>query len=144
MFKYFRSVDRFSGRFTIFYSEISRLFAIRSFSIKLVVGEGLYLLPSDINLRIGTYDGYNNNILIATSDLSLGSNQYTNSTPTVDAFDDQLPVSSPSSDDVNIESVADDQPPPPTDSHADEKNYIIIGIAVIGGLCALIYDLFFR
>ena len=32
-----------------------------------------------MNLRIGTYIGYNNNILIATSDLSLGSNRAINS-----------------------------------------------------------------
>ena len=35
--------------------------------LNFVVGEGLYLLPSDMNLRIGTYARYN--ILITTSDL---------------------------------------------------------------------------
>ena len=47
--------------------------------LNFVVGEGLYLLPSNINLRIGTYVGYNNTILIATSDSSLGSNRTINS-----------------------------------------------------------------
>ena len=47
--------------------------------LNFVVGEGLYLLPSDMNLRIGTYVSYNNNILIAASDSSLGSNRTINS-----------------------------------------------------------------
>ena len=79
--------------------------------LNFVVGEGLYLLPSDMNLRIGTYEGYNNNILIATSDLSLGSNYDTNSSPTVEVSSSSIDssisnLSSPSSDDV--ESIADD------------------------------------
>ena len=41
-----------------------------------------------MNLRIGTYAGYNNNILIATKNLLHGSNQDMNSVPSADA---QLP-----------------------------------------------------
>ena len=90
-----------------------------------VVGENLNLIPSDTNLRIGTYEGYNNNILIATSDLSLGSNQDMNSTPTVDvsSIDDQLLVSPPSSDDVNVElDERSDDLTGYDDKHQEEKN----------------------
>ena len=81
--------------------------------LNFVVGEGLYLLPSDMNLRIGTYVGYNNNILIATSDSSLGSNRAINS-------ESQPP------------SISDYQPPASGDSHTDENISLVIGVAVLG------------
>ena len=34
-------------------------------SLNFVLGENLYLVPSDMNIRIGNYIGYNNNILLA-------------------------------------------------------------------------------
>ena len=82
----------------------------------------------------------------------LGSNQDTNSTPTVDAFDDQHSVSPPSIGDVNVESIEQsndveldsDDITDYDNKHQDEKNYIIIGIAFSVGRGALIYDLIFR
>ena len=42
--------------------------------VAFVVGSGLYMMPSDMDLYIGTINGYNNLITIATDDLQLGFN----------------------------------------------------------------------
>ena len=103
--------------------------------LNFVVGEGLYLLPSNMNLRIGTYTGYNNNILIAMSDSSLGSNRAMNSEsqPDDQLLDNQLP----STDVQSLEGIGGD-------SYTDEKISLIRGIAVMGGIGMLIYELVFR
>ena len=46
--------------------------------VDFVVGLGLYMIPSDIDLYIGTINGYNNLITIATDDLKLGHNDTIN------------------------------------------------------------------
>ena len=46
--------------------------------VDFVVGLGLYMIPSDIDLYIGTINGYNNLITIATDDLQLGHNDTIN------------------------------------------------------------------
>ena len=46
--------------------------------VDFVVGLGLYMIPSDIDLYIGTIYGYNNLITIATDDLQLGHNDTIN------------------------------------------------------------------
>ena len=43
-----------------------------------VIGHGLYMIPSDMDLYIGTINGYNNLITIATDDLQLGLNNNIN------------------------------------------------------------------
>ena len=43
-----------------------------------VVGRGLYMLPSDMDLHVGTLNGYNNLIQIATDDMDLGYNAEVN------------------------------------------------------------------
>ena len=43
-----------------------------------VIGLGLYMIPSDMDLYIGTINGYNNLIVIASSDLQLGHNNEVN------------------------------------------------------------------
>ena len=70
------------------------------------MGENLYLLPSDMNLRIGTYVGYNNNILIAKSDSSLGSNRAMNS---VSQPDDQLLDNQPDDQFQSLDNQPDDK-----------------------------------
>ena len=42
--------------------------------VDFVVGLGLYMMPSDMDLYIGTINGYNNLITIATDELQLGHN----------------------------------------------------------------------
>ena len=46
--------------------------------VNFVVGLGLYMMPSDMDLYIGTINGYNNLITIATDDLQLGHNDTIN------------------------------------------------------------------
>ena len=43
-----------------------------------VVGINLYMLPSDLELQIGTIKNYNNKIVIATAELSIGKNDGVN------------------------------------------------------------------
>ena len=106
--------------------------------LNFVVGEGLYLLPSDMNLRIGTYAGYNINILIATSNLSLGSNRAMNSESQPPSIDDQsLNNQLPSTNNLRAEGIGGDV-------HKDEQISLILGIAFMGGIGALIYELAFR
>ena len=108
-------------------------------------------------LRIGTYSGYNNNLLIATSDLSLGSNRDTNSTLSVDLSAESIPRQDENvqldddrnyielsdendielSDDENVE-LSDD------DSHNEANISLMLGIAFKGGLGALIYEFVIR
>ena len=47
-------------------------------NVDFVVGSGLYMMPSDMDLYIGTINGYNNLITIATDDLQLGHNDTIN------------------------------------------------------------------
>ena len=39
-----------------------------------VIGEFIYMLPSDMNLRIGNVRNYNNKILIASPSFNIGTN----------------------------------------------------------------------
>ena len=39
------------------------------------VGIGIYMLPSNLNLNIGNTKGYNNKILVSSTDIKIGSNR---------------------------------------------------------------------
>ena len=43
-----------------------------------VIGSGLYMIPSDLVMKIGNLDNYNNNILIATDNMDFGINKINN------------------------------------------------------------------
>ena len=43
-----------------------------------VVAQGLYMIPSDLVLKVGTVSGYNNNIVVASTDMKLGHNEQVN------------------------------------------------------------------
>ena len=49
--------------------------------VDFVYGIGLYMSPSNMELRIGTIQDYNNKIVIATEGLTLGLNDETNTVP---------------------------------------------------------------
>ena len=72
--------------------------------VDFVVGLGLYMIPSDIDLYIGTINGYNNLITIATDDLQLGHNDTINEEQQIQ----QNQFDSPPDD---FELVPDDPPP---------------------------------
>lgn len=42
------------------------------------IGTGIYILPSSLNMSIGKATGYNNKILISSTDLKIGSNKKIN------------------------------------------------------------------
>ena len=42
------------------------------------VGIGIYMLPSNLNLNIGKTKGYNNKILVSSTDMKIGSNRSIN------------------------------------------------------------------
>ena len=72
--------------------------------VDFVVGLGLYMIPSDMDLYIGTINGYNNLITIASDDLQLGHNDTINEEQQIQ----QYQFDSPPDD---FELVPDDLPP---------------------------------
>lgn len=46
--------------------------------VDFVFGRGLYMAPSDMELQIGIVEGYNNEIIVAGADLTLGANSEVN------------------------------------------------------------------
>lgn len=54
--------------------------AVNNSHVKLdfAIGSGLYMIPSDLVMKIGSLDNYNNNILIATDNMAFGVNNINN------------------------------------------------------------------
>ena len=50
------------------------------------VAEGVYMLPSDMNLRVGNIENFNNKILVSKSGYRIGKNEEINQ-PIVKAFE---------------------------------------------------------
>jgi len=46
--------------------------------IDYVISVGLYMIPSDLVLKVGKLVGYNNNIVVATSEMKIGKNEQVN------------------------------------------------------------------
>ena len=61
------SIERYQNAINISHSKLD--FAI---------GSGLYMIPSDLVMKIGNLDNYNNNILIATDNMDFGINNNNN------------------------------------------------------------------
>jgi hypothetical protein len=107
-----------------------------------VFGHGLYMAPSDMLLRIGHQAGYNNEIVIAISNLSLGRNDDVNGVADMPTTHGSFPAAS--------SSMSGPKPEPPTvgttdevseqprleEQHEDEKKALIVG-GVITGLVIL-------
>lgn len=101
-----------------------------------VVGHGLYLLPSNMEILVGTVNGYNNFIQIATDDMQLGVNSdvNTDSRPTVE--DSPLFSQAPNDSDPPLvedsgqsQSLTDFQPDPLT--HDEKKLSLFLVAAAI-------------
>ena len=71
--------------------------------VDFVVGLGLYMIPSDMDLYIGTINGYNNLITIASDDLQLGHNDSINEEQQIQ----QYQFESPKDDFELVPSLAD-------------------------------------
>ena len=53
------------------------------------VGTGIYMLPSNLNLKIGKTKGYSNEILLSNTDMKTGSNR------DINGYHKKLPVAKP-------------------------------------------------
>lgn len=124
--------------------------------VDFVYGIGLYMSPSDMELRIGTIQDYNNEIVIATDAQELGLNNGVNTKPvppkpntivqgtlTKRYFTDQPvnqqtqvpnpPVQTPTVQ-PTIKKV--------TIQHEDNKTTLIVGSIVIGITALIIYEIY--
>ena len=65
--------------------------AISKTNVKIdyVISQGLYMIPSDLILKIGTLVGYNNNIVVATKNMKIGRNDMVNNNQTAAV---QIPI----------------------------------------------------
>lgn len=90
--------------------------------VDFVFGRGLYMAPSDMLLQIGHQAGYNNEIVIAGSDLPLGHNDGVNEVlviPTTHGSFSVEPRSEP-------QKIAESEPAAATDHHEDESHPAVL------------------
>ena len=98
--------------------------------VDFLVGTGIYMLPSDLNLSMGKTKGYNNKILVSNTDMRIASNRDINKNHK------KLPVTPPDDDipETVIPVVLHDNPKMPTEKHNDEKlviRHLIVGAGLI-------------
>ena len=103
------------------------------------VGEHLYILPSDINLKIKTGTvRYNNKILVSNGNFSLGKNEKVNLMAPVmksHKINSLAAQSTPQAEPTTIEShsnTAQGLTHAPTISHEDEKKTALILFIIVG------------
>jgi hypothetical protein len=87
------------------------------------------MLPSDLQLQIGTIINYNNNITIANDDAHLGKNEDVNEKITVHLPYTQLPPPPPQ--------TPPPPPPPPTPTTRENMKISLIVMGTIVGIVAL-------
>ena len=104
--------------------------------VNFVFGIGLYMAPSDMLLRVGRIAGYNNKIVIATADQTVGIiNNDVNTDPvppTTETGEKGIIVPD---NDVNTEKgiiVPDNQKNIELSNHEDEKTALIVGSIAAG------------
>jgi len=101
-------------------------------------GLGLYMSPSDMVLQIGTIVGYNNKIVIATENQTLGFNNDVNVKPVVPTQPETthgIPTKKSHPEPIHPKKYEND-------THEDNKTTIIVGSIIIG-ICALfIYEIY--
>ena len=98
--------------------------------VDFLVGTGIYMLPSDLNLSMGETKGYNNKILVSYADMRIASNR------DINKDHKKLPVTPPDDDipKTVIPVVLHDNPKMLTEKHNDEKlviSYLIVGAGLI-------------
>lgn len=108
-----------------------------------VLGGGLYMVPSNMNLRINTIQGYNNKIVVATDDMNLGANDGVNTekVPPQQPLDpgkaDPPPTKNPGT--PPKKDPPEKQTPPPTGEQDHSSLKTTITIAAIGAGFAYYY-----
>ena len=123
-------------------------------SLNFALGENLYLIPSDMNLRIGNYVGYNNNIQIAKT-VGLGLNPDVNSEIEENAHSSQNEILNPdvnSEIDGNVhssqneilnkersESLSSPEQLQESKDHENEKIALVVGSLTLVGIGYMLY-----
>ncbi|KAL4225262.1 hypothetical protein ACF0H5_015950 [Mactra antiquata] len=119
-----------------------------------VYGIGLYMSPSNMELRIGTIQDYNNEIVVATDNQNLGVNNGVNNQPVPPKQHVELegtptkpkpipPKPIPPKQHVELPPKPIPPKPKPTcvvDQHEDNKTALIVGSIVVGLTALLFYE----
>ena len=98
--------------------------------VDFLVGTGIYMLPSDLNLSMGKTKGYNNKILVSNTDMRIASNR------DINKDHKKLPVTPPDDDipKTVIPVVLHDNPKMLTEKH--NEKLVIRHLIVEAGLIA--------
>ena len=117
--------------------------------VDFVYGIGLYMSPSNMELRIGTFQNYNNKIVIATEGLTLGLNDGTNtkpippkSTSTVEGTKTKQSHPEPDTTSSYRKQEHPDQPLSYSEQHEKNKTALIVGCIVAGLTALVIYEIY--
>ena len=105
--------------------------------VDFVFGLGLYMAPSDMDLRVGQISGYNNLIVIASDKQTLGINPAANADPVPPATDTgETGLVSPQEPIVPTvpESPVTTTPKEKAahQTHTDEKTALVVGVVALG------------
>ena len=97
--------------------------------VDFLVGTGIYMLPSDLNLSMGKTKGYNNKILVSNTDMRIASNR------DINKDHKKLPVTPPDDDipKTVIPVVLHDNPKMLTEKHNEKLviRHLIVGAGLI-------------
>lgn len=105
--------------------------------VDFAVGNGLYMLPSDLQLQIGTITNYNNEIIIASDTQPLGKGEELNSEirTMLQPYHNEQKQSVTSEDHAAGEDhsvTSDDQAVSISDDHESQKTALVIGGVGVG------------
>ena len=118
--------------------------------LNFVVRPGLYLIPSDMDLRVGIHDGYNNNLQIAPLTSKPGFQPTLNAPVQVEDFDPQPtlepkptqePTEEPTPRLLPTPKTPESNPKASLDIHQDEKLSLTIGTVAIIAIGVLVYEI---
>lgn len=126
--------------------------------LNFVVRPGLYLIPSDMDLRVGVHDGYNNNLQIAPLNAKAGFQPTLNAPVQVEDFNPEpsFEPETPTQEQTTppqtptLPPVVPTLPPPKSpasspkaslDIHNEEKLSLTIGIVAIVAMGFLAYEI---
>ena len=97
--------------------------------VDFLVGTGIYMLPSDLNLSMGKTKGYNNKILVSNTDMRIASNR------DINKDHKKLPVTPPDDDipKTVIPVVLHNNPKMLTEKHNEKlvNRHLIVGAGLI-------------
>ena len=110
-----------------------------------VYGIGLYMTPSDMELRIGEIKDYNNKIVVATNKEKLGVNNSVNNETIPPAKIIQLSgtptkksIPEPKIEKLKVIKNIESE----NNTHKDDKKAIIFGSVVLGFVAILLYKIY--